>query len=91
MLNKYTYLLLIFFTIALFPRFFMYSEAKNNNFSYIDFEIGITEYKNVNGSFSVPISNNQCWKKENCLLKTKYNNNILIEEKLGYTIISSSK
>ena len=29
--------------------------------------------------------------KENCLLKTKYNNNILIEEKLGYTIISSSK
>ncbi len=89
--NKYTYLLLIFFTIALFPRFFMYSEAKNNNFSYIDFEIGITEYKNVNGGFTVPIGNNQCWKKENCLLKTKYNNNILIEEKLGYTVISSSK
>jgi len=89
--NKYTYLLLIFFTIALFPRFFMYSEAKNNNFSYIDFEIGITEYKNVNGGFTVPIGNNQCWKKKNCLLKTKYNNNILIEEKLGYTVISSSK
>ena len=47
LLNKYTYLLLIFFTIALFPRFFMYFEAKNNNFSYIDFEIGMTEYKKM--------------------------------------------
>ena len=47
--------------------------------------------KLVNEGFTVPIGNNQCWYKENCLLKTKYNNNILIEEKLGYTIISSSK
>ena len=35
LLNKYTYLLLIFFTIILFPRFFMYFEAKNNNFSLL--------------------------------------------------------
>ena len=69
----------------------MYSEAKNNNFSYVDFEIGVAEYKNINGSFTVPIDNNQCWMKENCLLKTRYNNNILVEEKLSYTIISSSK
>jgi len=91
LLNKYTYLLLIFFTIAMFPRFFMYSEARNNNFSYIDFEIGVAEYKNINGGFTVPVDNNQCWQKENCLLKTRYNNKILIEEKFGYTIISSSK
>ena len=47
----------------------MYSEAKNNNFSYIDFEIGITEYKNINGGFTVPIGNNQCWKKKIVYLK----------------------
>ena len=89
--NKYTYLLLTLFTIILFPRFFMYSEAINNNFSYVDFEIGIAKYEKINESFTVPIGNNQCWYKENCLLKTKYNNNILIEERLGYTIISSTK
>ena len=33
--NKITFFLLMLFTLLLFPRFFMYSEALNNNFQYI--------------------------------------------------------
>lgn len=89
--NKFTYLILIFSTIALFPRFFMYSEGKNKNFTFVDFEIEIAEYRKINDYFTIPIGNNQCWYKSDCLLKTKYNNNFIFEEKLGYKIISSSK
>jgi len=89
--NNMTFTLLFFLTIALFPRMFMYSEAINNNFSFLDFEAGKAKYKKVDELFTIPIDNNQCWYKSNCLLVTKYNNNILFKEKFGYTIISSSK
>ena len=78
------------FTLLLFPRFFMYSEALNNNFQYKDFDIEKVTYNSSFKGYVVPIESNQCWYKLNCLLPTSSIKKIYSYEKWGYQFFTSS-
>ncbi len=88
--NKITFFLLMLFTLLLFPRFFMYSEALNNNFQYKDFDIEKVTYNSSFKGYVVPIESNQCWYKLNCLLPTSSIKKIYSYEKWGYQFFTSS-
>lgn len=89
--NKFTITALILVVVLLFPRFFMYSEAKINNFNLTDFKIESVDYIKFSEKFVTPKNTNQCWYQKNCILKTGYNNKFSYSEIFGYQVYVSSK
>ena len=88
--NRYTYFTLILIICVLLPRSFMYSDAISNNLELKDFEMGTSTYTNFDESYVFPNENNQCWKKQNCILKTQHNVDIKTSKINNYLIIKSN-
>ena len=88
--NRYTYFTLILIICVLLPRSFMYSDAISNNLELKDFEMGTSTYTNFDESYVFPNENNQCWKKQNCILKTQHNVEIKTSKINNYLIIKSN-
>ena len=68
----------------------MYSDAISNKLELKDFEMGTSTYTNFDESYVFPNENNQCWKKQNCILKTQHNVEIKTSKINNYLIIKSN-
>lgn len=90
-LDKRIVLFLVFFSLILFPRFFMYTNAIDNSFQFSDYYKKTQSYSTFVDDFVIPIESNQCWTIKNCLLQTPENNKFNVYEKNGYKFIESFK
>ena len=82
---------LVFSSLILFPRFFMYTSAIDNKFQFLDFDKKFQNYEVIYNNYVIPTESNQCWEVKNCLLKTSSNNEFKTYEKYSFKFIESFK
>jgi hypothetical protein len=87
--NKFTYITGILIISILLPRSFMYSDARNNSLDLKDFDIEVSTYTNLDEDYVYSNETNQCWEKQNCILRTKYNVVITSSKINNYLVIES--
>jgi len=87
--NKFTYITVILIISILLPRSFMYSDARNNSLDLKDFDIEVSTYTNLDEDYVYSNETNQCWEKQNCILRTKYNVVITSSKINNYLVIES--
>ena len=67
----------------------MYSDARNNSLDLKDFDIEVSTYTNLDEDYVYSNETNQCWEKQNCILRTKYNVVITSSKINNYLVIES--
>jgi hypothetical protein len=87
--NRFTYITLILIISMLLPRSFMYSDARNNDLDLKDFDMEVSTYTNLDEEYVYSNETNQCWEKQNCILRTKYNVVITSSKINNYLFIES--